>query len=97
MTSLPVTMQDIRARAIPLNRQAQIPRQALKQLRQTLKGNGFALNGLAGFLRYANDLLTNAERRKNQRLDVALAIVEFAGCEFWFIRDTGKAGKCPSN
>jgi hypothetical protein len=99
MTSLPITMENIRAKAIPLNRKAQVPQRGLKQLRQTLKGNQLALDNLAGFLRYANELLTRAEQQEATRLDVALAVVEFAGREFWFITDTSttpdwKLGAC---
>jgi hypothetical protein len=89
MKSPAITMENIQARAIPLNRKAQVTEQELRQLRQALKGNPLALDHLGGFLRYANELLTGAERRKATRLDVALAIVEFAGQEFWFIRHEG--------
>jgi hypothetical protein len=90
MTLPTIAIEDILAKAILLNRKARVPQQALKQLRQALKGNQLALDNLGGFLRYANRLLTDAEQRKEKPYDIALAIVEYAGCEFWFIRDTGR-------
>lgn len=44
------------------------------------------LSNVGKMLRYANELLKKAESRKRTPYDGALAIVEFALCEFYFTR-----------
>ena len=82
------TMQhaEIQARGIPLDRQARVSQEGLAKLRQALAGNQLALDHLGKFLQYANQLLRNAEKRRENYYDLALAIVEYGGQEFWFVR-----------
>jgi DNA-directed RNA polymerase specialized sigma54-like protein len=80
---------EIKAKAIPLNRQARVSQESLTKLRQALAGNQLALDHLGKFLQYANRLLEDAEKRKKCYYDIALAIVEYGDQEFWFVRKAG--------
>jgi len=83
---------EIQARGIPLDRQGRVSQESLIRLRQALAGQQLALDNLGGFLKFANRLLEDAEKRREHYYDVALAIVDYGDQEFWFVRKSEPLG-----
>jgi len=82
--------------AIRLDRNARVSRRDLERIHQAIRGNScgeaaitLAISVLAGFLRYANEVLVRAEKRKRSYYDEALAVIKFAALEFSFTREEG--------
>ena len=81
---------------IGLSSKARVSYDDLMMIRRMLKGKSLALEHIGGMLQYANKVLVSAERKLINRLrdlgqeqgyrDQAIAIVDYGGCEFQFVR-----------
>jgi len=72
--------------AIPINRKSQVDIEALDFIRKSLAGNQLCLDHIGGMLKYANQLLSNAEKENQTYLDKAYSEIEFGSTTFIFRR-----------